>query len=92
MENTMYVWSYCKFSQEKSKGILLFNALNPMDKVNFVDVHKGDTRVRRADSIFNGRENILCPSGFIDDDIFNVGCFSAEHEFAFLKRLKELRR
>lgn len=88
MTDVLYIWSYCKFSREKTKAVLLFNAMNPMDKIDFVDVHSGDTRVRRADNIFGGREKVLCPSGFVNDDVFNIGVFTMEHEYAFLKKLK----
>lgn len=87
MENNLFYTYYrCKFSHEKTVPVLLYNALNPDKKIEFIDIKGGNTRVRKAKSIFGGK-TVLCPSVFIKD-VFTVGVFSPEHEYAFLKRLE----
>lgn len=87
MIKELYSWPYCKFTRAKTLGVLLFNALNPLEKVDFIDVHLGDTRVRRASSVFGGKNKIKCPSTFYGD-VFTIGVLDIWHEYNFLKNLR----
>ena len=54
MSNLFYVQG-CQFCREKKKSAIIFNFTAPIgQKIDYIDIHKGDSRLAIVDKIYNG--------------------------------------
>lgn len=66
MDNTLYIMKYCPFCAEMEIGAMLANCNLPIgEKIDFVDIHSGDSAINYLDETIPG-DSYMLPKLIID--------------------------